>query len=38
MLEKNGILLYLTCTFSKEDVINEFISGNEGAHLKAIAS
>ena len=36
MLKKGGVLVYSTCTFSKEeneDVINEFINENEGAYL-----
>ncbi len=36
MLKKDGILVYSTCTFAKEeneDVINEFINENNNAHL-----
>ena len=36
MLKKGGILVYSTCTFSREeneDVIEEFIAENEGAVL-----
>lgn len=36
MLNKDGVLVYSTCTFAKEEneyVINEFINENEGANL-----